>query len=368
MAVRRFHSVVTLAILCVGAILSLHLLIPGVVTARLPFPVMHESGLETDAVPGNASENVSTLEDDPDATILLMGSLSDDERLEALIARTSIQLLEASVEQIYSAHARDSVALRDQATSILSLAEGARDDVATLEVSPELAPIQVAFITVLEEFVTAGTLLNGSTVINQSVIDEAVDHLARGTKSLADLLQEFTTPPAGSPGASPVPTSPATNLTPAFPDALKTGERFCYEDARGENSISLIVGTTKQITTFHTLDTKTKKYTTQPGNAYLLVAVKVTHLGYKGDGTASRLDAPRENAFTLHYLDETYNPISSPGPTNQGGSYSGGSLQRHESREGFLFFEVPEELDLSFAYLEARVGRGHHPVWFLGPG
>lgn len=355
--------VVILVTACIGVILSAYFLFPGVVATVFPYPPMTGSCPETDGLSGNASP----LQGDPDGTTFLPESASDDERLEALIARASVPLLEISVGQIYSAHTRDGAALRDQAVSVCSLAEGIRADAAALEVSPEKRSARSAFITALDEFIAAGALLNGSAIQNQSVIDAALNHLALGTGNLADLMRGFNAPPARSPGTGSTPKNPVTASRSAFPDALQTGERFCYEDARGENSASLIISATKRVNSFQTAGPKTKKHTAEPGNSFLLVAVKVTHLAYKGDGTTDRFSAPQANAFTLHYLEETSRPISPPGPTNQGGSYSGGVLGRHESVEGYLFFEVPEELDLASAYLEASVGGGH-PVWFLGTG
>lgn len=314
-------------------------------------------------VPGDAS----SLGMEPGSvTALFPEPANDNERLESLIARTSVSLLELSVEQIYSAHTHDDAALRDQATGMCSLASGARADAVSLEVSPEAMSAYLDFIAALDEFVAAGALIDGNNVfLNQSVMDETMGHLALGTGHLSDAMQGFNnSPSAGSSNTEPVPTFLAAESVPALPDALQIGERFCYDDARGENSASLIVGTIKRLHTFQTGDPKPKKYTAKPGESFLLVAVKVTHLGHKGDGTNARLRSPGENIFTLHYLGETYRPMRPPGPTNQGGSYSGCILDRHESAEGFLFFEVSESLDPSYAYLQANIGGGR-PVWLL---
>jgi hypothetical protein len=41
------------------------------------------------------------------------------------------------------------------------------------------------------------------------------------------------------------------------------------------------------------------------------------------------------------------------------------ALNRHESVEGYLFFEVPEDLDPAGAYIQVSIG-GASPVWRLG--
>lgn len=342
---------------CIGVILSACVFFPGTFAAVVPY-LPEGSNPETDSVPGNASS--LGIEAGYNATVL-SGLESDDERLESLIARTSVPLLEHVVGQIYSMHAHDDAALRDRAVVISSLAGSARADAVALEVSPRITSAHADFITALDEFIAAGSLLDGSVPLDQSITDEALSHLALGTERLSDAMQECNCSPVDTPGTL---TNLAVAPVPVFPDALQNGERFCYDDTRGQNSASLIVGQVRTIHSFQTIGLKPKKYTAKPGESFLLVTIKATHLGHRGDGTNDRLRIPGESAFTLHYLGETYRPMKTPGPTNQGESYSGIALGRHESVEGFLFFEVPENLDLSFTYLEASIG-GDRPVWLL---
>lgn len=348
---------VLLAIGLIGVILSGVLLFPGAWAAFSPSLPEKEGGVSVNAsspglVPGND-------------TALLAEPLSDDDRLESLIAGASIPLLEVSVEQICSLYDRDDAGLQSRAATMSSLADGYRAEAAALEVSPDMASAYAQFFVALDEYAAAATLLNGSTPLNRSVTDDALDHLALGAEHLSEALQECNRSPAGNPDAPTVPMNLTGEPALLFPGALQVGERFRYDDARGENTASLIVSSVTSVGTFQTSGTKPTLYTAAPGNSFLLVAVKASHLGHKGEGANTRFQTPRESAFTLHYAAETYRPLKAPGPTLRGGSYSGVLLDRHESVEGFLFFEVPEGLDPSHAYLEAGIGK-ESPVWVLG--
>ncbi len=341
----------------IGVILLLCLLSPGAFAIAFPYP------------PVNGSDSTGSFSDsfDENGTALFLQPLSDDERLEALIARTGVPLLELAAGGIYSAYNGDDAALRDRATGICSLAGGARHDALTLEVSPEIAPAHTDFIAALDEYIAAGTLLGGSAPLNQSMVDEALDHLVLGTEHLLGAMQGCRSPDAGNPETEPVLMSHATELAPEFPDALQIGERFRYDDASGANSGSVVVFRIRTLSSFYTTGVKPQSYAAKSGESFLLVAIKATHLGHKGDSTNYRLQAPRESAFILYYAGETYRPIPPPGPTNQGEAYSGRLLERHESVDGYLFFEVPEDFDPLHAYIEASIGRAS-PVWYLGDG
>ena len=344
---------------CIGVLLALYLLAPGAFAAVFPYSLIN--GSEPSETPENTifqgadGENITAPFPEP---------VSDDERLEALIVSASVSLLEISVGQIYSAHTHDDVALRNRAADICTLAGSLRADALALEVSPEKASVRSDFVVALDEFIVAGTLPGGGAPLSQSLMDEALDHLTLGAEHLSGAIQGCKTPHTESSGTGSNLMNLMAESIPVFPDALQIGSRFCFDDAGGANSGSLIVSQAKTLQSFYTVGEKPQNYVARPGESFLLVIIRATHLGHKGDGTNYRLQIPRESAFTLHYTGETYSPISSPGPTNRGESYSGGTLDRRESISGYLFFEVPEDIDLSHAYIEASIGRSR-PVWSL---
>lgn len=357
MALRGSHTKILLAAGFIGVILSAVLLVPGACATVVPSPPAEEADL-----PGNASSSGPAPEDE---TVLLPEPVSDDEKLESLIAGAGIPLLGASVEQICSLYTRDDTALRSRAADISSLTDGYRAEAAALEVSFGMEPAYAHFIAALDEFAAAGTLVGGNIPLNRSVTEDVLGRLALGTEYLSSALNDCNRPLAADSDALPLLMSPGEEPAPLFPDALQVGERFCYEDARGENSASLVAGPVTWSRAFQTTGTKPAQRDAAPGKFFLLVAVKVTHLGHKGDGVNTRIQTPAESAFVLHYDAETYRPLTSPGPTNKGGSYSRAALGRGESLAGYLFFEVPEDLDPSRAYLKVSVGK-ESPVWLLG--
>lgn len=352
---RRSHTAVLLAAGCLGVILAALLLFPAVYA--MVFPALPAGGA---GAPGNAS----VPDGEPENGTFLL-SATDDERLESLIAGASIPLLELSVAQIHALHTHDDAALRDQAVETVSCAESLRSDAVVLEVSPENEFARSHFIAALDEFAAAGTLLSRGIPMNRSVTEDALDRLALGTERLADALEACSRPPVNGPETVLVSPVLTTAPAPEFPDAMQLGGWFHYDDARGENAASLVVERVTWSRTFWTSGTKPVEYSAGPGMTYLQVALRAAHLGHKGNGVNTRIQTPAESTFTLHSSQETYHPLASPGPTNQGGSYSRVYLGRNEVVTGYLFFEVPEDFDPAGAYLEVTLGK-ERPVWRLG--
>ncbi|MCT8338324.1 hypothetical protein FKB36_12720 [Methanoculleus sp. Afa-1] len=298
-------------------------------------------------------------------TTLLFEPVSGDERLESLIAGASISLLEISNAQIYSLYKCDYTALWGHAADMSSLVEDYRAEAEALEFSPGMAPAYEQFFVALDEFAATAALFNGSTHLNQSVTDDGLHHLALGIEHLSGALLDCNLSHTESPDTPAVLASLVEDTVALFPDSLQIGERFVYEDERKENSASLIVGPITWSNAFQTTGTKQVRYAAELGKAYLLVTVRVTHLGHKGEGANTVLQTPEESAFLLHYAGETSRPLKVPGPTTRGEPYSKVRLNRHESTAGYLFFEVPDDLDPAFAHLRANIG-GESPAWVLG--
>lgn len=356
MALRNPRLTILVATGCIGALLSILFLFPAVCAMVFPSAPAAEDGTAGNiSVSGEGAQNATALP-----------AVSDDEKLESLIAGASISLLELSVGQIHAIHTQDDAALRERAAELSSLAGSLDAEAAVLEISPENESIRSHFVAALDDFAAAGTLLGGGLSSNRSVTDDALSRLVTGTEHLYDALAACNRPPADD-GPDPLLASTGPDEEPldAFPDALQPGERFYYEDTRRENSASLIIGPITWASTLQTTGAKSVQYAAEPGKIYLLVTVRVTHLGHKGDGINTRLQTPTESAFTLHYAAGTYRPLASLGPTNKGGSYSRTVLDRGESVTGYLFFEVPGDLDPSRAYLLANLGK-ESPVWVLG--
>ena len=339
-----------------GVILFIVLVFPGAYTF---------SFLDLSVEGGNDPGNTLVVRSGPDSNTTCPSELTDDEKLESLIARASIPLLEVSVESIYSMYRSDDMAVRNLATEISSLVDSYRAEAATLDASPAMAPSYEHFTAALDEFSRAGILLNGNRPLSQSMADDALRHLGLGIERLSQAMQDCNRSHIEHSKAPVDMMSLAAEPASLFSDALSIGERYRYDEQRGENAISLIVGPITWSKAFQTTGTKPVQYVAGSGKAYLLVAVEVTHLGHKGNGANTRIQTPGESAFVLHYAGETYHPLKAPGSTTRGGSYSRVMLDRHESVGGYLFFEVPDGLDPARAYLQVNIG-GESVVWNLG--
>lgn len=354
---RGSHTKLLLSAGFIGVLLSALLLFSG--AGATLFSFLPNGG---DDGPGNAS---LLREQSETNTTLLFEPVSDDERLESLIAGASIPLLEISGEQIYSLYNCDYVALWGHAADMASLVEDYRTEAEVLEFSPGMAPAYEQFIVALDEFAAVAALFDGSTHLNQSMTDDGLLHLPLGIGYLSEALMGCNLPQTESPETPAVLGSLAEDPAAQFPDALQLGGRFVYGDERKENSASLIVGPIAWSNGFQTTGAEQVRYAAEPGKAYLLATVRVTHLGYKGEDGNTIFQTPEESAFLLHYAGETTRPLKVPGPTTRGGSYSKVRLNRQGSTAGYLFFEVPDDLDPAFAHLQANLG-AESPVWVLG--
>ncbi len=338
----------------IGMILTVALFFSGACAAVVPSLPAEKANLS-----GNRSSPAVLLENE---TSLLLEPVSDDERLESLIAGAGVPLLSASVDLVCFLYTHDDAALRVRAADMAFLVDGYRAGAAALDISSDMEPAYGHFIAALDEFALACTSVSEGIPLNRSATDEVLGRLALGTGHLSDALKGCN---LAADGAAVALMSPGDDNALLFPDALQAGERFCYDDARGENSISLVAGPVTWARTFQIVGPKPVQRDAAPGDYFLLVAIRATHLGHKGDGVNTRIQTPAESAFALHYGSNTYRPIAAPGPTNKGGSYARTTLGRSESLSGYLFFEVPEDLDLSRAYLQANIGKDS-PAWLLG--
>ncbi len=289
---------------------------------------------------------------------------SGDDELALLMADSSLPLLMLSVQNIHAAYYRDEGALFELAPALYDLAFSTLQDAEACTVSPENESIKADFIAALEEYAAAGRMLADSGLRDPAEVETALDRIAVGTDRLHLVMASFNDTADVAPDEFLLQAEPSPMPTPAFPGALGLGERYCYDDSSGDNMLSLIVESTRRAHAFTVEDSSRKRIEAEPGREYLLVALKYTHLGYKGDGKNYLVRLPAARSFTLVYQESTYQAIDVPAMTSQGQSYLGGQLDRYEALEGFLFFEIPEAMNISEAYLKADLGVGK-PIWRL---
>ncbi|HII75534.1 MAG TPA: DUF4352 domain-containing protein [Methanolinea sp.] len=185
-------------------------------------------------------------------------------------------------------------------------------------------------------------------------------------EALGTELQEYEQSPQIAENTSLYTSSSGrTTSTNTFVGALSLLERYCYDDRYGENTLSLIIESTRKISSYHSVGGAQEVVEAGSGRKFLIVVVKSTHTGHKSDGKRYTVTTPDPKAFKLIYYDTQYSPMSVPATTSVGTSYKLTTLNRYESVKGYLFFDIPATLEVTDAYLQADLGTAGKPVWNL---
>ncbi len=298
-------------------------------------------------------------------------SASVDERMRSLIADTSMPLLMFTVQSLCAERSNDTIAMQTAASEMYDRAAYARNEAASLEVSEGMQPVQANFLRALEKYEEAGFLLKEDPSSNATTVSSAISTIAEGCSLLEVAMQ--------GPGQEALLvqtetglSAPALEMLPVLQeeneseDDLALLERFCYDDPEGENMLSFIVESTGKVRSFtYTSDDEREIVSAENDREFLLVIVKATNLGHKGDGEIYVTDSPETAAATLRCNGREYRPIDLPAETSLGESYTATRLERYASEKGYLVFDVPASLNVSEASLHVDLGQSGAPVWSL---
>ena len=284
---------------------------------------------------------------------------TDDERLTDLINTAGISLMRLSMEHAHALCLNDADTAYDTADSLYALSTRLLREVQSLHLSPGQEPTRERFIRSLETYSTASRELldtPGST-------PESLKKLAGASEDLEAVSQQAarrSTTLAAAPALRAMATPPV--------ERLSLMERYTYDDPSGENMVSLLVESTRTVTAYRTTsaDTPGVSVEADDGRMFLLIVVKSTNLGHKGDTDLYTIETPGRSAFTLEYQGTTFAPIELPAFTSLGESFDQKSLERYESLKGYLCFDVPASLNVSEATLRADLGYAGTPVWNPG--
>jgi hypothetical protein len=330
---------------------------------EVPFPI---NPFAVAALPGDDPvDNMSAASEEPASL-----PLSGDDALVALISDTSVPILALSVQNIHAVYYDDERALSDLAGELRDLSASALSRAEDCDVSSGNESIREEYMIAMREFISAGDLLAGMVAPDPDVIETAFDHIALGTEHLHEAMRlygEGMVDSTAEMSLQMVESEPSP--TPAYPGAFSLNDRYChdYPNGEGSNVLSVIVESTREIHAFTANDLSRKRFEAEPGREYLLVVVKFAHVGFKGDGKSSSIRLPALSAFTLLHGDESYKPMTDvPVSTFLGETYAGGLLALEENDESYLFFDVPESLNVSEAHLKVSLGNGA-PIWSLEP-
>ncbi len=330
------------------------------------------------AAPVNNSQPVAPVDASPDGT----GSY-DDERLAGLIDTASIRLMRLSMEHAHALYLQDADAAAVAADDLHAFSVRLLREVQPLQVSPERQPVKDEFVRSLAAYSAASETLLGPMDAGGDAVPAAFRDLATASEDLetvsrqAGELQQAagtrtstmsaaaTTLEAGAPAASaatgPVRIAPPEKVLPLL-------DRYTYDDASGENMVSLLAESTRTATEYQEapINASTPRVEAGEGRMFLLVAVKSTNLGHKGDSDLYTIETPGRDAFVLEYQGTTFAPMEAPPFTSLGESFDRKTLERYESLKGYLYFDVPADLEVSEATLRADLGDAGIPAWDIG--
>jgi len=296
----------------------------------------------------------------------------DDERLIRLIDTASIRLMRLSMEHAYALYQQDSDAAAVAADELNAFSVRLLREVQPLQVSPERQPVKDEFIRSIGAYATASETLLRPTDAGGDAVPTAFRDLAMASEGLETVNRQagevqpspgarMSAMSAGTPAAGPVQVAPPEKVLPLH-------DRYTYDDPSGENMVSLLAESARIATVYQEFPTNasTPKVEAGEGRMFLLVAVKSTNLGHKGDSDLYTIETPGRDAFVLECQGATFAPLEVPAFTTLGESFDRKMLERYESLKGYLYFDVPETLEVSEATLRADLGDAGAPSWELG--
>ncbi|PKL61854.1 MAG: hypothetical protein CVV31_08925 [Methanomicrobiales archaeon HGW-Methanomicrobiales-2] len=360
--------------------------IPDEEVALDPVPTPTDAGFPdtgtepmTSTEPGNNTSPVAlapAVEAVPDGA----GSY-DDERLAGLIDTASIRLMRLSMEHAHALYLQDADAAAIAADDLHAFSVRLLGEVQPLQVSPGQQPVKDEFIRTVGAYSAASETLLGPMDAGGDAVPAAFRDLAIASEGLETVsrqagemqqasarispLSAATITTAEAPGVS-AGTGPVTVTPPAA--ALPLLERHTYDDQSGENMVSLLAESTRTATVYEAVpaNASTARVEAGEGRMFLLVAVKLTNLGHKGDSDLYAIETPGRDAFVLECQGSTFEPMEVPSFTSLGESFDRKTLERYESLKGYLYFDVPATLEVSGATLRADLGDAGAPAWSLG--
>ncbi len=251
--------------------------------------------------------------------------------------------------------------LSDMATDVLA-------EVKPLEISPEREGTRSAFVAALESYASAGRVLKEAALLTTTEVDSAFENITAGTDHLREAIDGISDRALDIPlevsGIGEL--TPRSSSLPVFQTALPLRQRYTFDDRTGANTISLILESVRRTGSYQLLGGGGDTVTAEPGRMFLLVAVQVTNIGHKGESRTYTIKTPTPGSFTLHYYNAAYSPLTVTTSTSYGAPYGVATLNRYETKEGYLIYDVPASFNVSGAYVSVNLGDQGSPVWALG--
>ena len=345
------------------------------------FSSPEEPLFESDAEPVTPAAPEST--DQPDPVVGAPHEETDrydDERLAGLVETASIRLMRLSMEHAHALYLQDSDAAAVAADELYAFSVRLLGEVQPLQVSPERQPFKDEFVRSLEAYSSASKTLRDPVDASEDVVPTAFKDLAAASEGLENATRQAAEVQPADGGISTM-TAAGTITARASETPASTGpiavappekilplmDRHTYDDPDGENMVSLLAESTRTATTYREVPGNESTPTIEAGEGrmFLLVAVKSTNLGHKGDSDLYTIEAPGRDAFILEREGTTFAPLEVPPFTTLGESFDRKPLERYESLKGYLYFDVPDTFEVSGATLRADLGYAGAPAWNL---
>ncbi|MCK9278522.1 MAG: DUF4352 domain-containing protein, partial [Methanoculleus sp.] len=292
----------------------------------------------------------------------------DDDELADLVEENSASLMLLSVQNTYALYAWDETPARESAAALRTLATGLLTDSARLEVSSDREDLKTSFTLALESYATVGETLQKNNLINRTTVDTALEANRQGSNYLREAFEDLQRPVLEVPEeivavSFSLPRS-YTGSTPG--EELVLLQRYVYEDRNRANDISLMLESASSTSTYYLLDGSSEAVVAEPGRTFLLVKVKATNLGHKGENRVYSIRTPDLGSFTLYYRETTYAPVKLASRTSLGEPYAAATLNRYGVKTGYIVFDVPATLSLDECSVRVNLGSDASPVWALG--
>lgn len=291
----------------------------------------------------------------------------DDEVLRGVIANTSVSLMMLSVQSIYSLYYWDEAAVHADGARLHAAASALLPQVRSLQISPDQEHLQATFAGALSAYVSAGAVMKDGSALNASEVDAAFAGIINGTEHLRlavdNLSEDLQIPEELDDIKAFTLRSESARI---FKDALPLRQRYTFTDRTGANTLSLIPESVRETGVYYLLGGDGSTVAAEPGRAFVVVTLQVTNIGHQGESRTYTVRTPDTGAFSLHYFDATYTPLKIPSRTSFGEAYGAGTLDRYESKEGVIIFDVPASFESADAYIRVNLGDQGTPVWALG--
>jgi len=291
----------------------------------------------------------------------------DDELFIQTITTGAIPLTIISMHTIIAIDQSNARILAQNVESLHKIASENFASVSKMRVSREQIERKEDFQHAMLDFISVSSYLRRGLPASDNERREALNILATGTERLDAALRDIDLNLESLAERDLYAVELSKLSTPAKPDdLLAPGTPFIYRDATQSNEISIYPRYARQHTTFwYESETGTERRNAGEGKAFIAILMQTTHRGNL-DGRRYTIQTPQPSAFTLHGGGETFTPVQTVAHTSLGDMYRSMTLDRRESRQSFIVFEVPYSLSPADTHLTINLGSTWGtPAWDL---